>query len=304
MDEIRTGGVKLIPIEGGYNVWTRRAGEGPVRMLTLHGGPGATHEYLLCLEDFLPPAGVQVYFYDQLGSYLSDRPDDPGLWTVPRFRAEVEQVRAGLGLESLYLYGHSWGGMLGIEYALAHQDHLKALIISDMTASIPSYEAYTAELRAGMPPEVVAVLDEHEARGDYAAQAYQDAVFQGLYSRHLCRLDPWPDSLLLTFKHLNEQVYNTMQGPTEFVITGNFKHWDRWADLPRITVPTLLIAGRHGTMRPADIERMGEALPRSRVVICENGSHLDLLDDQETYFRELIRFVEDVESGRFPRGTG
>jgi proline iminopeptidase len=300
---IKTGGVRLVRVDGKYSVWTKKVGAGKARMLTLHGGPGATHEYLQCFEDFLPQAGIEFHFYDQLGSYFSDQPDDTSLWTVPRFVGEVEQVRAALGLEQYYLFGHSWGGMLGIETALAHQGHIKALIISDMTASIPSYVAYAKVLKSKMPTEIVAILDKYEATGDYQAQEYQDAVSQGLYSKHMCRLDPWPDPVTLTFKHFNQQVYNTMQGPNEFVITGNFKDWDRWADLPKITVPTLLMAGRHGTMNPADIERMGKTIPHSRVVFCENGSHLEMWDDQQAYHRELIRFVHDVESGRF-RGRG
>lgn len=301
---VKTAGIRLIPVDGKYSVWTKRVGASKVKMLTLHGGPGATHEYLECFEDFLPQAGIEFYYYDQLGSFYSDQPDDPSLWTIPRFREEVEQVRAALGLEKCYLYGSSWGGMLGIEYALAHQDRLKALIISDMTASIPAYMAHAAELRAALPAEIRAVLDKYEATGSYQAPEYQEAMFKGVYSRHLCRLDPWPDPVARAFKHFNEQVYNTLQGPNEFVITGRFKDWDRWADLPRITVPTLLIVGRHDTMSVADIERMGTLIPRSRVVVCENGSHLCMWDDQQTYFRELIRFVRDVESGRFPKAAG
>jgi proline iminopeptidase len=298
--EVKTAGIRLIRVDGKYNVWTKRVGHSKVKMLTLHGGPGATHEYLECFEDFLPQAGIEFYYYDQLGSFYSDQPDDNTLWTIPRFREEVEQVRTALGLEKYYLYGSSWGGMLGMEYALSHQDHLKALIISDMTASIPAYMKHAAELRAALPAEIRAVLEKYEATGNYQAPEYQEAMFKGVYSRHLCRLDPWPDPVSRTFKHFNNEVYNTLQGPNEFVITGKFKDWDRWADLPRITVPTLLLVGRHDTMSVDDIKRMGTLIPRSRVVVCENGSHLCMWDDQQTYFRELIRFVTDVESGRFP----
>ncbi|HMC23404.1 MAG TPA: alpha/beta fold hydrolase, partial [Thermoanaerobaculia bacterium] len=129
--DVKTGGARMVPVDGKYNVWTDRVGKGPVKMLTLHGGPGFPHDYMECFEDFLPQQGIQFYYYDQLGVGNSDQPNDDSLWTVDRYREEVEQVRKGLGLDRFYLFGHSWGGMLGIEYALAHQDHLKALIISD-----------------------------------------------------------------------------------------------------------------------------------------------------------------------------
>src|SRR5713101_2347551 len=160
--EVKTGGVRLIPVDGKYKVWTKTVGSGGIKMLLLHGGPGVTHEYFECFEDFLPQQGIQFFYYDQLGEAYSDQPDDVSLWTIDRFREEVEQVRAGLGLENFYLLGHSWGGMLGIEYALKYQRHLKGMVLSSMTASIPSYMAYAAKLRAALPAEIISVLDKYE----------------------------------------------------------------------------------------------------------------------------------------------
>jgi proline iminopeptidase len=190
--------------------------------------------------------------------------------------------------------------MLGIEYALKYQRHLKALVISDMTASIASYVAYINELRRELAPETIAVLEKYEAKGEFEAPEYQEVIFQQIYAKHLCRLDPWPDPVQRTFKHLNAKVYNTMQGPNEFVVNGTFKDWDRWKDLHEIRVPTLLLVGRYDTMSVADIQRMGREIPRSRVAVCENGSHLSMWDDQAAYFRHLLGFLRDVDSGRFP----
>jgi proline iminopeptidase len=297
--EVKTAGIRLIPVDGKYKVWTKKLGKGPIKMLTLHGGPGVTHEYFECFEDFLPQAGIEFYYYDQLGSFYSDQPDDPSLWTIDRFREEVEQVRAALGLEHFYLYGQSWGSMLAIEYALKYQKHLKGLVLSSMTASIPSYMAYVAKLRAALPEDLLATLEKYEAQGKYDAPEYQDAMYRGVYGRHVCRLDPWPDPVARAFKHINMQVYGTMQGPNEFVVTGTFKDWNRWKDLPKITVPTLLLGARYDEMDPEDIRRMGTLIPRSRVAICDNGSHLAMWDDQEAYFRHLVGFLQDVQAARF-----
>ncbi len=296
--EIKTGGIRMIQVDGKYNVWTKKVGHGKIKVLTLHGGPGVTHEYFECFEDFLPAQGIEFYYYDQLGSAYSDQPDDKSLWTVDRFREEVEQVRSALGLENFYLFGHSWGGMLGIEYALKYQKHLKALVISDMTASIASYVEYINQLRKKLPPDVIAVLEKYEAKGEYEAPEYQDVMLKRIYAEHLCRLDPWPDPVQRAFKHLAAPVYNTMQGPNEFVVNGTFKDWDRWNDLPKIKVPTLLLVGRHDTMSVADIQKMGRAIPRSRVAVCENGSHLGMYDDQQAYFRHLLGFFHDVVAGK------
>ena len=296
--DIKTGGSRMIDLDGGkYHVWTKRVGSGPTKMLLLHGGPGFPHDYFECFEDFLPKHNVQFFYYDQLGVGNSDVPNDDSLWTVERYRGEVEQVRRGLALEHFILLGHSWGGMLAIEYALEHQDHLKALIISDMTASIPSYEAYAQKLLAGLSAEDQATLKKFAAEGKYDAPEYQAIMMGKVYRQHLLRLDEMPEPVARAFKKFNEKIYNIMQGPNEFVITGNFKNWDRWADLPKIKVPTLIIAGGNGTMNPDDIRRMGKLIPRSRVVIT-NGGHLEMYDDQEAYFRALVKFIADVDAGK------
>jgi proline iminopeptidase len=297
--DVKTGGSMMIPIEGGkYNVWTKRVGHGATKMLTLHGGPGFPHDYLEPMEDFLPQNGIEFYYYDQLGVGNSDVPDDLSLWTVDRYREEVEQVRKGLGLDQFILYGHSWGGMLGMEYALAHQDHLKALIISDMTAGITEYEAYAQKLLAELSDADRATLKKYEDAGNYDAPEYQQIMMEKVYASHVLRMNPWPEPALRAFNKLNAKIYNTMQGPNEFVITGNLKEWNRFNDLSRIKVPTLVIAGRFGTMNPDDIKRMGKLIPNSRVVLTD-GSHLEMYDDQDRYFREIVKFVKEVESGKF-----
>src|SRR6202023_4335122 len=135
-DDVLSGGVRKIGVNtpgGRFAVWVKRVGNHPdLRVLLLHGGPGATHEYFEACDSYLPAAGVEFYYYDQLGSGFSDQPDDPSLWEADRFVDEVEQVRQALGLnrDKFYLLGHSWGGILAIEYALQHQRHLKGLVIS------------------------------------------------------------------------------------------------------------------------------------------------------------------------------
>jgi proline iminopeptidase len=268
-------------------------------MLTLHGGPGMTHEYLECFEDFLPQAGIEFYYYDQLGSGYSDQPKDKSLWTVNRFRDEVEQVRTVLGLEGFYLYGHSWGGLLGIEYALKYQQHLKALIISNWTASWASWIEYRNELRQRFPSEDLEVLQKYEAKGDYDAPEYQAVLTNHYGMKYGCRVNPLPEPFLRSLGHSSEEVNRTMWGTNSFAVGGTAGDWDRWDDLKDLKVPTLVIGGRFDLARPEDLQKMGELIPRSRIVICENGSHNSMYDDQETYFRELLKFIKDVETDRF-----
>ncbi len=285
-------GSRIITLSSGHHVWTRRVGGGDASVLLLHGGPGCTHECFECFEAHLPQAGIGFHYYDQLGSYYSDQPADHALWTVERFREEVEEVRAALGLEDFILYGQSWGGMLAMEYALKYQDHLRGLVISNMTASIPAYVRHINELRERMAPAAVAMMKRCEAEGRFDDPEYQQHLME-LYRRHICRLDPWPDAIVRTFAHMAEPVYNTMQGNNEFVVTGTFADWDRWEEIRRIRVPTLLLVGRHDTMRVADIEEMGRRIPDARVAVLENGSHCAMWDDEDAYFAHLLAFLKE-----------
>jgi proline iminopeptidase len=291
------GQSRIITLKNGYHVWTRRVGPGDGHILTLHGGPGANHEYLEVMERHLPPRGIAFYYYDQLGSYYADQPDDTSLWTVDRFREEVEEVRQALGLEHFVLYGQSWGGMLAIEYALTYSEHLAGLVISNMTASITAYLKHLATLRAALPDDVRRELDRYEEAGDFFNPTYQELLITHLYRRHLCRLDPWPETVARSLDRIALPVYMTMQGPNEFVVTGNFAAWDRWDRLGEIDVPTLLLVGRHDTMSPADIEEMGRRMPRAQVRILERGSHLAMWDDEAAYFHELLDFLQGLGLG-------
>jgi len=301
-----SGGSRLIPIHtdhGDFQVWTRRMGDNPrIKMLLLHGGPGATHEYFEAFDSFLPAAGIEFIYYDQLGSHRSSQPDIPALWDTARFVDEVEQVRMALGLDAhnFFLLGHSWGGILAMEYALAHQGHLKGLVISNMVCSIPAYNRYAQEvLMPAMAPAVLAEIQALEAAQDTDNPRYMELLIPHHYERHVLRRPhaQWPDPVLRAFAHLNPKVYVPMQGPSELGASGKLLQWDRTADLPQITVPTLTIGGAHDTMDPKHMQAMAQALPNGRYLHCPEGSHMAMYDDQVTYMAGLVEFLRDVDQG-------
>ncbi|MEO9849493.1 MAG: proline iminopeptidase-family hydrolase [Reichenbachiella sp.] len=301
-----SGGVRMIPIQtpaGEFKVWTKRVGNHPtMKVLLLHGGPGATHEYFECFDSFFPQAGIEYYYYDQLESAYSDQPSDSSLWNIDRFVDEVEQVRIALGLDksNFYLLGHSWGGILGIEYALKYQENLKGLVIANMVSSIPSYMKYANEvLGPQLDPDVLAEIRALEASEDYANPRYADLVFTHYYPNHVIRmpLDQWPDPVSRAFAKINTDMYVTMQGPSEFGVVGDakLKNWDRTQDLSKISVPTLTIGGAYDTMDPKHMEWMASQVQNGSYLHCPNGSHMDMYDDQETFFAGLIKFIKDVD---------
>ncbi len=306
-DDILTGGVKMIPIttpKGTFKVWTKRVGNNPtIKVLLLHGGPGFTHEYFEAFDSFFPGAGIEYYYYDQLGSYYSDQPNEPDLWDLPRFVEEVEQVRVALGLnkDNFYLLGQSWGGLLAIEYALKYQQNLKGLIISNMMSSIPAYVSYAENvLMPAMDPKVLAEVKALEAKKDYANPRYMELLIPNHYQQHILRMPPdqWPDPVNRAFKHVNQAVYIPMQGPSELGASGKLEKWDRSADLGRIAVPTLVIGAIHDSMDPKHMKWMSEQFPKGRYLECPNGSHMAMYDDQQTYFPGLIQFITEVNEGK------
>ena len=309
-NDIYNGGVKMIEIttpSGNFNVWTKRIGNNPTKkVLLLHGGPGFNHEYFEVFDSYFPREGIEYYYYDQLGSSYSDQPEDTSLWRTERFVEEVEQVRQALGLnkDNFYILGHSWGGILGIEYALKYQQHLKGLIISNMMSSIPDYVKYAEEvLGPGLPPEVLKEIRAMEAAGEYTNPRYLELVETHYYPKHVLRrpLEEWPEPVLRSSANANYAIYLMMQGPSEFGVVGDatLKEWNRTEDLSKITVPTLTIGAQYDTMDPEYKKMMAEKLANGRYHLCPNGAHWAMYDDSEAYFSGIFKFLDDVDSGAF-----
>ncbi|WP_405247860.1 proline iminopeptidase-family hydrolase [Cellulophaga sp. Asnod2-G02] len=306
-DDQFTGGIKMIPITtdmGTFKVWTKTVGHNPTKkVLLLHGGPGMTHEIYECADGYFPQESIEYIYYDQLGSYYSDKPDDLSLWDTARFVEEVEQVRKALKLDAsnFYLLGQSWGGILAMEYALKYQKNLKGLIISNMMSSIPEYNTYAQEvLGPQLDPKVFEEIKALEANKAYTDPRYSELLFAHYYTEHVLRIpvDEWPEAILRSFKHANNQVYVHMQGYSEFGITGNatLKNWDIKNRLKEITIPTLVIGAKYDTMNPKHMEWMSTEVKNGTYLFCPNGSHLSQYDDQKNYFGGIINFINTTNT--------
>ena len=288
----------FIPFRG-YRTWYRIVGNGEepgkLPLLVLHGGPGASHDYLEPLEA-MANTGRRVIFYDQLGGGNSDHPHNPSMWTVELFVEELGAVRKALALDHLHILGQSWGGMLGMEYALTQPSGLASLTIADSPASMIQWVSEANRLRAQLPPEVQQTLLHHEQNGTTDSREYQDAMLV-YYRRHVCRLDSWPDCVTRTFEKLAQypEVYNTMNGPSEFHVIGTLKTWDITDRLHEIKVPTLLLSGRYDEATPIIVEPIQRSIPGSEWIIFENSSHMPHVEETELYLQVLDRFLMHVE---------
>ena len=261
-------GVEMVEIktdQGNFKVWTRKVGTNPDKqVLLLHGGPGGTHEFFKCFEDYFPQEDITYILYDQLGSHYSDQPSDTLLWTNDRFVEEVEQVRIALGLDSnnFYLLGQSWGGILAMEYALKYQANLKGLIISNMVSDIEGYSKYAKEvLGPKLPENVFKEVMELEESKDFG-ERYAELLNTHYYTRHILRRpqSEWPEDVLSAFNHLNPEVYIYMQGHSEFGITAGatLENWSVSHRLNEIYRPTLCIGATYDTMDPEHMSWMSK----------------------------------------------
>lgn len=297
-----------IPRDEGYvavpggRVWYERIGqpESP-SLLMLHGGPGGNSEDLrplmeLAAQDFL------VVRYDQLGSWRSEQPEDPALWQVPRFVEEVERVRQALNLGQVHLLGQSWGAILGLEYALHHQEHLRSLVLASGAASVAEVVAGMNRWRAELPGETQVTLAHYEAAGDHAHPDYQ-AALSLLYRRHFCLSSPAPEALATAGSHMGWPVYTQMWGANEFACTGTLLTWDRTAELGEITVPTLITVGEFDEVHPSCAETMHRGIGGSQLKVFPGAAHAVHVEQPETYWPEVRRFLLAVEGAERDEAT-
>jgi proline-specific peptidase len=283
----------------GYRTWYESFGEsvdGRLPIVILHGGPGATHQYLEPLRS-LATDGRQVIFYDQIGCGRSERPADAEFYTVQTFVDELGAVREQLGLARCHVLGQSWGGMLAMEYALTQPSGLASMIVADSPASMVLWVSEANRLRAELPAEVERTLREHEAAGTTSDPAYI-AAMDVFYARHVCRLDPIPDCFARTADALTSDgfVYNYMNGPSEFHCIGTLKDWDITGRLHEIRTPTLLLSGRYDEATPTIVGAIHERIPGSRWKIFEESSHTPHLEEPEAFESAVLAFVAEIES--------
>ncbi len=283
----------------GFNDWYQIVGgatdPGKFPVLVLHGGPGAAHDYLEPIGA-VAQTGRQVIFYDQLGCGLSDHPHDPSLWDVPLFVEEVGAVRQALGLERLHILGQSWGGMLGMEYALTKPSGLESLIVANSPASMTQWVSEANRLRAELPEDVQAALLKHEEAGTTDSPEYVAAVMV-FYGRHVCRMDPLPEYVKRSFDQIDAdpEVYHTMNGPSEFYVVGKLKGWDITARLGEISVPTLVLSGRYDEATPLIAQTVQQGIPGAEWVLFEESSHMPHAEETEAYLKVVDEFLTRIE---------
>ncbi len=285
--------VVRVPVEGGRVVAYVYGEQYAETILGINGGPGVESLYLRKALSVLAGRGYRVVVHDQLGTGASDNPDDPALWTLRRYVAEVETVRRSLGLGRVHLLGHSWGGWLGTEYALAHPDAVRSYILSNTTADIPSHLGELGRLLAAFGAETLAMVERREREGTTGHPEYK-AICTLFYARHLCRLEG--SAAEQAARPLNMQIQMALWGPAEFSVTGQLKDWNRLPDLHRLTMPCLILVGAHDFLTPRSAALMRGRIPDSEMIVFPDSSHSPHLEEPEAYLGAITRFLEGVRN--------
>ena len=285
-----TPGEGYVVVPGG-KIWYRVVGSGPgTPLVVLHGGPGAPSYYMASLERLSKDR--PVIFYDQLGAGRSDRPTDTTLWQIPRFMAELDSLRAHLGLRKIHLLGHSWGTMLATDYLLAKPTGVLSVILASPVISAARWEADADTLIATLPDSVQRAIATNEAAGTYSAPAYQAAV-QAYYAQFLTRRGgPEVDS---TFANFGPDLYGYMWGPSEFTATGTLRTYDRTARLAELLLPVLYTAGEFDEARPSTVAYYQSLTPGAQFALIPGSAHLTTIDAPEAFADSVSRFLRAVD---------
>ena len=268
-----------------------RTGSG-IPLLIVHGGPGVPCGYVYHAHTEYAAQGFEVVSWDQLGCGQSDRPDDPTLWTVARYVEEVEEVRRQLGWNRFLMIGNSWGGMLGIEYCLAHPEHVRAFVMGNSAASMPRLIRGFDRVKAALGSDTVRMMSLREAEGTTAHAEYA-AARTLLMHRHMCRAEVWPQPLLdsMAPEGIGDGPFKAMFGPHFFNCSGNLRDWDRMADLPYVRVPTLLTTSEWDYLLPEYARLAQEHLPNSDLVIFRDSGDLPFWDAIDRYHPAVLGFL-------------
>ena len=280
----------------GHSLFYRSFGSGNSSaggtVVCLHGGPGATHDYLLPMAD-LAARGYRVLLYDQLGCGRSELPSNPSLFTIERGVEELEALRKTMRLGRVHIMGSSYGGLLALAYALKYQRNLRSIVTEGGIASVPLTISEMQRLKSRLPARVKRTMAKYETKGEFSNPDYIKAVDE-FYRRHLCRLPVWPEELLHSIRNTSLPVYGTMNGPNEFTITGNIRYWDISSRLHEIMVPTLVTGGRYDEVTPRVARQISDGISDSRLVIFRNSSHLPMWEERERFISCVADFLDSV----------
>ena len=284
----------------GALIYYMSVGQGSPLMI-LHGGPGASHEYLL--PYLLPLMRTNRLIYlDERGGGKSSKLEDTSQYTVANMAEDVETVRQALGLGKLSLLGHSAGGPIVEAYTLKYQKNVSHLVLASTFASTKELNAALAKMKAEMPAKDRERLEQLEAAGLFGkgepwehgryTEEYAKLAWGVGYLPYIYQTRPDPNYDASSTTGTAWDVYREMWGSHgEFIIDGNLTQVEYMDKLSQIKDPTLLIVGDHDESDPKMSEEMHSKIAGSKLVILPKSGHMTFVDQPELFLKSVRDFL-------------
>lgn len=269
-------GAGYVPKDGGL---TKK----PV-CFVLHGGPGESHGYFKPhLNDLT--STMQLIYIDNRGSGFSEAGPQYS-YSMENNVEDIEALRKHLGLEKVWVLGHSYGGMVAMKYALKYQQNVEGLLLITTSSShrfMDKAKLFVERHGSDEQKKMMNVLLNGEFKSIEHLEQYYE-VMENLYTTsdnktHIVKESVW--KLNRSFKALNE------------AFGGFLKTYDITNQLSNIKVPSLVIGGRYDWITQIeDSEEISKKLPNSKLVIMEESSHSVMEEETEKFNRVIIDFVK------------
>jgi len=286
-----TEGDYLLPVKGG-NIWYKIVGSGnKTPLVMVHGGPGFPSYYLTSLIAELSK-DRPVIVYDQLGSGRSGKLDDTSRMTVAAQLEDLKALLAHIGIDKFYLYGHSYGTILALEYYLQQPQQPKALIFASPCFSSDRWEKDADTLIATLDTTSKRVLQEAKAGKVSDSSLYKKAMdmyFASFYNR---KTNANIDS---SIQYSGNKLYSKIWGSVEFSADGELKGYDKTQALRKITLPTLISCGEYDAARPTTVKYYQSLIPNAKFELITNAAHSTMNDNTAADAAAITNFLSSLE---------
>lgn len=273
----------------GSDVYYKAIGEGDP-LLVIHGGPVLDHSYFLPHLESLAK-DYQLIFYDQRACGRSSIAIDSASMNLVGFVEDIEQIRQELGFDKLNVFGHSWGGLIAMKYAIAHDDKVDHLILSNsMAPSAADWQAENLEAAKNIKEEDQRRLDA--------------IVSSGL----LRSAEPVPyikEMMMLSFKSqmfdgknidkLNLYIPEDFQQRSSvFGLLGpDLGAYDLYADLSKVKSSTLVLFGQSEAAVDMHAQKMTSSLPNGKLEVIEKAGHFPFIENPTEFDRVVKSFLNN-----------
>lgn len=280
----------MVEVEG-TRLFYRSVGSGPP-LVFLHP---AGYEHII----FLPHAEAladeyRLIFFDQRGSGRSESEGREEEFTIEQFVADLDALRAALGLDQIHLLGNGSGAMIAMRYALAHEEHVASLIlVGPIPPTWQLNEHVNSRVGATNSPAIAQALADAHARALAEGTPEALAAFWRLAWRPLMADEAHLDRIAMDVTERTAASHLAIYA--SFYRSLGF--WDLTDDLTRLNSPTLILHGAHDVVPLEIVEGLRDAIEDSRLVEMEHSGRMPFVEESDAFVDHVRGFLSGVTKG-------